>query len=242
MNDKIALITGSTRGIGKAIAYGLAQAGVTVIVNGRNAEAGLTLENEMKRDGHRAVFLQADVSSFDACARMAALIKDRFGKIDVLVNNAGITKDKMHKNMTIEEWSSVINVNLNSLFNVTRNVIDLIPDGGRVINMSAVAGIAGNFGQTNYSATKAGIIGFSKSLSKELGKRKITVNVVAPGLIKSEITDKIPPQILANLLQLVALREMGTAQDVMAAVRFLASDEARYITGSVLRVDGGISA
>jgi 3-oxoacyl-[acyl-carrier protein] reductase len=126
------------------------------------------------------------------------------------------------------------------MFNITKNILDLIPDGGRIINMSAVAGISGNIGQTNYSAAKAGIIGFTKSLAKELGKRKITVNVVAPGLIKSEMTDKIPPQILANMLQLVALKEMGAAEDVAAAVEFLASDKARYITGTVLRVDGGI--
>jgi len=144
--------------------------------------------------------------------------------------------------MTADEWNSVVSLNLGSLFNVTRNCIGLVPDHGRIINVGAVAGIAGNFGQTNYAAAKAGIIGFSKSLAKELGKRKITVNVVAPGLIQSEMTGKIPAEVMAGMLQLVALREAGRVEDVMAAVRFLASKEAGYITGSVLRVDGGISA
>jgi 3-oxoacyl-[acyl-carrier protein] reductase len=242
MNGKIALITGSTKGIGKSIAFKLAQAGLTVIINGTDTQTGSSVESEMKSVGHQAAFIQADVSNFEECAALSERIKKDFGKVDVLVNNAGTTKDKMFKNMTLEEWSSVLSVNLDSMFNITKNILDLIPDGGRIINMSAVAGISGNIGQTNYSAAKAGIIGFTKSLAKELGKRKITVNVVAPGLIKSEMTDKIPPQILANMLQLVALKEMGEAQDVAAAVNFLASDEARYISGVVLRVDGGIFA
>ncbi len=242
MKNKIALVTGSTKGIGRAIAFGFAEAGATVIINGTKDDAGIAIESELKCAGHNALFIRADVSNFESCAALSSEIKKQFGKIDVLVNNAGITRDKLHRNMAVDEWCSVINVNLNSMFNVTRNVIDLIPDEGRIINVGAVAGIAGNFGQTNYAAAKAGIIGFSKSLAKELGKRKITVNVVAPGLIKTEITGKIPPPILSNLLQLVALREMGNPEDVMAAVRFLASDGAKYITGSVIRVDGGISA
>ena len=231
MNGKIALVTGSTKGIGKAIALGLARAGATAIINGSTAEAGIVLEKEMKEDGLNVLFIQADVSDFSACAALAARIKESFGKIDILVNNAGITRDKTLKNMTADEWNSVVSLNLGSLFNVTRNCIGLVPDHGRIINVGAVAGIAGNFGQTNYAAAKAGIIGFSKSLAKELGKRKITVNVVAPGLIQSEMTGKIPAEVMAGMLQLVALREAGRVEDVMAAVRFLASKEAGYITG-----------
>jgi len=243
MKGKNALITGSARGLGKEMALTLAKQGCNIIINDIEPmkEEALKTVEEIKKLGVNAEFIAADVSDFESCKKMAESIKEKFQKVDILINNAGITKDRTLKKMTPEEWYPVINVNLNSLFNVTRNILELIPDGGRVINISSVAGISGNFGQTNYAATKAGVIGFTKSLAKEVGKRKITVNAVAPGFIKSAMTDKVPMELLAQILELIPLKEMGMPSDVANAVKFLASDDAKYISGMVLRVDGGIS-
>ncbi len=243
MKGKNALITGSARGLGKEMAITLAKQGCNIIINdieSMKEDAEKTLE-EIKALGVNAEFIAADVSDFESCKKMADIIKEKFKTLDILVNNAGITKDRTLKKMTAEEWYPVINVNLNSLFNVTRNVLEIIPDGGRIINISSVAGISGNFGQTNYASTKAGVIGFTKSLAKEVGKRKITVNAVAPGFIKSAMTDKVPMELLAQILELIPLKEMGQPEDVANAVKFLASDDARYLSGIVLKVDGGIS-
>jgi 3-oxoacyl-[acyl-carrier protein] reductase len=158
-----------------------------------------------------------------------------------LVNNAGITKDRTLKKMTPEEWNAVINVNLTSMYNVTHNALGLIPEGGRIISLSSVSGISGNFGQTNYASTKAGVIGFTKSLAKEVGKMKITVNAIAPGFIKSAMTDKIPVMMLEQIMGLIPLNELGQVEDVANAIVFLASDKAKYISGQVIRVDGGIT-
>jgi len=243
MKGKNALITGAARGLGKEMALVLAKEGCNVIINDiepMREEADKTVE-EIKKVGVNAEFIAADVSDFESCKKMAETVKEKFEKVDILVNNAGITKDRTLKKMTPEEWYLVINVNLNSLFNVTRNVLELIPDGGRIINISSVAGISGNFGQTNYASTKAGVIGFTKSLAKEVGKRKITVNAVAPGFIKSAMTDKVPMELLAQILELIPLKEMGQPTDVANAVKYLASEDAKYISGMVLKVDGGIS-
>lgn len=243
LKGKNALITGAARGLGKEMALVLAKEGCDIIINDIEAmkeEANKTV-SEIKKLGVRSEFVPADVSDFESCKKMAEWVKAKFGKVDILVNNAGITKDRTLKKMVPEEWYPVINVNLNSMFNVTKNVLELIPDGGRIINISSVAGISGNFGQTNYAATKAGIIGFTKSLAKEVGKSKITVNAVAPGFIKSAMTDKIPVELLANILELIPLKEIGQPADVANAVKFLASEDAKYISGMVLKVDGGIS-
>ena len=243
MKGKHALITGSARGLGKEMAIALAKGGCNIIINDIEPmkDEALKTVGEIKKLGVNADFVSADVSNFESCKKMAESVKEKFGKIDILVNNAGITKDRTLKKMTPEEWYPVINVNLNSLYNVTHNLLDLISDGGRVINISSVAGISGNFGQTNYASTKAGVIGFTKSLAKELGNRKITVNAVAPGFIKSAMTDKIPVELLANILELIPLKEIGQPEDVANAVKFLASDQAKYISGEVIRVDGGIT-
>ena len=243
LKGKNALITGSARGLGKAMALVLAKDGCNIIINDIEPmkEVALKTVDEIKALGVKSEFVVADVSDFESCKKMAETIKEKFEKVDILVNNAGITKDRTLKKMVPEEWYSVININLNSLFNVTRNVLEIIPDGGRVINISSVAGISGNFGQTNYASTKAGVIGFTKSLAKEVGKRKITVNAVAPGFIKSAMTDKIPMELLASILQLIPLKELGQAEDVANAVKFFASDDAKYVSGTVLKVDGGIS-
>lgn len=243
LKGKIALITGSARGLGKEMALNLAKEGCNIIINDLDSmkEEALKTVGEIKKLNVKAEFISGDVSDFDSCRKMADKIKEKFEKIDILINNAGITKDRTLKKMVPEEWYPVINVNLNSLYNVTHNVLELIPDSGRIINISSVAGIAGNFGQTNYAATKAGVIGFTKSLAKEVGKRKITVNAVAPGFIKSAMTDKIPLELLSNILQLIPLKEVGQPEDIANAVKFLASDDAKYISGIVLKVDGGIS-
>jgi 3-oxoacyl-[acyl-carrier protein] reductase len=243
LKGKNALITGSARGLGKAMALALAKEGCNIIINDIEPvkEEALKTVDELKKLGVNADFAAADVSDFESCKKMAESLKEKFEKVDILINNAGITKDRTLKKMVPEEWYPVINVNLNSLFNVTRNILELIPDGGRIINISSVAGISGNFGQTNYASTKAGVIGFTKSLAKELGKRKVTVNAVAPGFIKSAMTDKIPIELLSNILQLIPLKEIGQPEDVANAVKFLCSDNAKYISGTVLKVDGGIS-
>ena len=240
---KNALITGAARGLGKEMALALAKEGCNLIINDIEPmkEEALKTVEEIKKLGVNCEFIAADVSDFESCKKMAEEIKGKFEKVHILVNNAGITKDRTLKKMTPEEWYPVINVNLNSLYNVTHNVLELIPDGGRIINISSVAGISGNFGQTNYASTKAGVIGFTKSLAKEVGKRKITVNAVAPGFIKSAMTDKVPMELLAQILELIPLKEMGQPTDVANAVKFLASEDAKYISGVVLKVDGGIS-
>ncbi|MBR9699011.1 beta-ketoacyl-ACP reductase [Candidatus Woesearchaeota archaeon] len=243
MKGKNALITGSARGLGKEMALTLAKEGVNIIINDipqMKEEAEKTVE-ELTKLGVKSEFLPGDVSDFDSCKKLAEEIKKKFEKLDILINNAGITKDRTLKKMTKEEWYPVISVNLNSLYNVTHNVMELIPEGGRIVNISSIAGTAGNFGQTNYSATKAGVIGFTKSLAKELGKNKITVNAVAPGFIKSAMTDKIPLQMLANILELIPMKTTGEPEDVANAVKFLCSDDAKYITGITLGVDGGLS-
>jgi 3-oxoacyl-[acyl-carrier protein] reductase len=238
LKGKIALVTGASRGIGKAIAVGLAKNGCNIIINDIEPakETAEKTISEIKEIGVECSSVFADVSDFSACQKMAEGIE----KVDILVNNAGITKDRTLKKMTPEEWNAVINVNLNSLFNVTNSVLEKIPDNGRIINISSIVALGGNFGQCNYSATKAGAIGFTKSLSKELGKKKITVNAIAPGFIKSEMTDKIPIMMLDKILELIPSKEMGFPEDVANLAAFLASDDAKYINGQVIRVDGGI--
>jgi 3-oxoacyl-[acyl-carrier protein] reductase len=243
LKGKTVLITGSARGLGKSMALTLAKEGCDIIINDieRMKEEALKTVEELKKLDIKSDFVVGDVSDFDSCTKMAATIKEKFEKVDILVNNAGITKDRTLKKMMPDEWNPVMRVNLDSLFNVTRNVLELIPDGGRIINISSISGISGNFGQTNYSATKAGAIGFTKSLAKELGKRKITVNAVAPGFIKSAMTDKIPLELLSGILQLIPMKEIGQPEDVANAVKFLASDDAKYVSATVIRVDGGLT-
>ncbi len=242
MKGKFALISGASQGIGKAIALELAKQGVNIIINDiKSAEnQANSFAAELKDLGVEAYVVTADVSNFEDCKSMAEEIKDKHKKVDILINNAGITKDRTLKKMTPEEWNAVINVNLTGIYNVTHNMLPLIPEGGRIINISSVVGLGGNFGQCNYAATKAGIIGFTKSLAKEVGKHKITVNAIAPGFIKSRMTEKIPVVMLDKILEIISFREMGTPKDVADLAVFLASDSARYISGQVIRVDGAM--
>jgi len=242
MGGKVALITGASQGIGKAIAIALAKEGASIIINdiAPAKEQAEKFAEEIKSMGVGSIVILGDVSKFEDCKKMAEEVQLKFQKVDILVNNAGITKDRTLKKMTPEEWNAVININLTGVYNVTHSILPLIPEGGRIISLSSIVGIGGNFGQCNYSATKAGIIGLTKSLAREVGKNKITVNAIAPGFIKSKMTDQIPLIMLDKILEAIPMQEMGTPEDIANLAVFLASDKAKYISGQVIRVDGGI--
>ena len=240
---KVALITGATRGIGKAIAIKLANAGFDIALNYRKENNELTnTKSEIEKIGVNCLPVQGDVSSFEDCERIAKEIFDKFGKIDVLVNNAGITKDMLLMRMKPEDFSSVVDVNLIGTFNMTRNVVPYMvkAKSGRVVNISSVVGIEGNAGQTNYSASKAGIIGFTKSLARELGSRNILVNAVAPGFIETDMTAVLSDSVRDEIAKKISLKRMGTAEDVAGVVEFLCSDASSYVTGTVIPVTGGL--
>lgn len=239
---KTALVTGSSKGIGKAIAIELAKNKINVVVNYNNDEKeAVKAVEEIKKLGADAIAVKADVSDFGQCSSMMEIVKKKFNSLDILVNNAGILLDKTFEKMTKDQWDIVLNTNLDSMFNVTKNAMPLLKDNGRIINISSVIGINGNFGQTNYAASKAGIIGFTKSLAKELGKRKITVNAVAPGFIDTQMTKSIPFIKRKILMEIIPLKRVGMPEDVANLVAFLASDKASYITGEVICIDGGLS-
>lgn len=242
LKGKTALITGASQGIGKAIALALAKESCNIVVNDieQAKEQTNNFIEELKGIGIDAIAVLADVSKFDDCKKMAETIKGKFKNVDILVNNAGITKDRTLRKMSPEEWNAVINVNLNGIYNVTHNILPLIPEGGRIISLSSVVAFGGNFGQTNYSATKSALIGFTKSLAKEIGKHKITVNAIAPGFIKSKMTDKIPVIMLDKILEVIPFKEMGMTEDIANLAVFLASDKAKYISGQIIRVDGAM--
>lgn len=239
---KNALITGSTRGIGKAIAVEFAKLGANVIITGRDRKSAEVLANNIEKEYNVKAFgidldLAGDISkSFEEINSFTQ------GKIDILVNNAGITKDTLFIRMKEEDWNSVINVNLNGTFKVTQQVVKLMIKQryGRIINISSIIGFIGNVGQANYAATKAGLIGFTKSLAKELASRNITVNAVAPGFIETDMTAELPEDIKAQYLKQIPLNRFGKPEDVANVVIFLASDLASYITGEVIHVNGGM--
>ena len=241
--SKVAFITGATRGIGKSIALKLASCGYDIAINYRTENDDLTeLLNEIKGFNVRCIAVCGDVSDFEACTNMIKQIISEFGKIDVLVNNAGITRDMLLMRMKESDFTDVIDVNLVGTFNITKNVIPYMmkQKNGRIINISSVVGITGNAGQTNYSASKAGIIGFTKSLAKEVGSRNILVNAVAPGFIQTDMTDILKEEIKMELIKNIPLKRFGNATDVANVVKFLASEESSYITGQVINIDGGM--
>ena len=241
--DKCALITGATRGIGKQIAITLAKQGYNIALNYRKENE--ELENTKKENeeiGVQVLAVKGDVANFENCENFVKQVIERFGQIDVLVNNAGITKDMLLMRMKKEDFEQVIDTNLVGTFNVTKNVVPYMMKArsGRIINISSVVGISGNAGQTNYSASKAGIIGFTKSLAKEIASRNILVNAVAPGFIETNMTDVLKDDVKQEIAKNIPLKRMGTAQDVANVVKFLASDDSSYITGQVINVDGGM--
>lgn len=245
LEGKVALVTGSSRGIGRAIAEELAARGAKVVVNYyARPEAAEEVVQAIVEKGGSAVAVQADVSDFNQAQDLVKATLDAFGQIDILINNAGTTADTLLMMMKEEQWDSVINTNLKSVFNcckaATRPMVRR-KQGGRIINISSVSGLVGQAGQANYAASKAGIIGFSKSLAKELGSRNITVNAVAPGFVLTDLTADLPEELVQQSLAYIPLGRWGELQEIANVVAFLASDQASYITGQVIAVDGGIA-
>ena len=241
--SKVALITGATRGIGKQIALTFAKQGYSIALNYRKEnEELINAKKEIEAENVECLCVQGDVSSFEECERFVKETAEHFGTIDVLVNNAGITKDMLLMRMKEEDFRQVIDINLVGTFNVTKSVIPYMMKArnGRIINISSVVGISGNAGQTNYAASKAGIIGFTKSLAKEVASRNILVNAIAPGFIETSMTDVLKDEIKEEIAKAIPLKRMGTAEDVANVVKFLTSEESSYITGQVLHVDGGM--
>ena len=240
---KTALVTGASRGIGAAIAKKMAARGFMVIINyGHSSAAAEEVKNQIERAGGQAVLMQGDVSSGDDVDRMFKDIKKTWGRLDVLVNNAGINRDTLLVRMKEDQWDAVLSTDLKSVFFTTKAAASLMmrQRSGSIINIASVVGITGNAGQANYAAAKAGVIGFTKSAAKELAARGIRVNAIAPGFIETDMTDAIPEKIREGMLETIPLRRGGKAEDVANAVAFLASDDAGYITGQVLKVDGGM--
>ena len=243
LSGKVALITGASRGIGRQTALTLAGAGAAVVLTSRG-DAAAAVAAEIGAAGGQALAIAADVADASAVHRVIEDTLARFGRLDILVNNAGITRDQLLLRMKRDDWDAVVATNLTGTFLCTQSVLKtmLKQRSGRIISISSVVGQSGNPGQTNYAATKAGIIGFSKALAREVASRSITVNVVAPGLIDTDMTRDISQDAQANWASAIPLGRLGTPEDVAAAVCFLASDAAGYITGQVLAVNGGMYA
>lgn len=243
LDGKVALVTGASRGIGRAIAIKLAAEGAKVAINyaGNTAKAE-EVKAEIEAAGGEAMLVQADVADSAAVDAMVAAVTEQYGTIDILVNNAGITRDGLLMRMKDEDFDAVINTNLKGVFYCTKVVSKLMMKkrAGKIVNMASVVGIIGNAGQTNYAAAKAGVIGFSKSAAKELAARGITVNVVAPGFIDTDMTAAMPEKAKEATLTGIPMKRMGAPEDIANAVAFLVSDNASYITGQVVNVDGGM--
>ena len=242
LTDRVAIITGGSQGIGKATAQRFARAGAVVVVADVNEDAGAETVEAIEADGGSASFVAVDVSDMEQAQAMVDHAVDQHGGLDILVNNAGITRDATLKKMSEEAFDQVVAVNLKGVFNCTKAAIAPMTDGGggRVLNAASVVGLYGNFGQTNYVATKSGVIGMTKTWARELGRKGITVNAVAPGFIETPMVDTVPQKVLDQLTGRTPLGRLGTAEDIANAYLFLASDDASFITGAVLSVDGGL--
>jgi 3-oxoacyl-[acyl-carrier protein] reductase len=242
LSGKVALVTGAGRGIGKAIITKLASAGAIAVVNDISLPGAQAVVDEIKPKGGDGLAIAADVSSAADVASMVDAAIAAYGHIDILVNNAGITRDQLLVRMTDNEWDDVLNIDLRSVFLCTRAVIKhmLKERKGRIVSIASIVGLMGNAGQANYAAAKAGIVGFTRSVAKEVASRGITANAVAPGFIETDMTAKLSEKQKQDLISRIPLGYLGTPQDVAEVVAFLASDEARYITGQVITIDGGM--
>jgi 3-oxoacyl-[acyl-carrier protein] reductase len=248
MNDllsgKRALVTGASRGIGRAIAIELARRGADVAFSfGRNAEQAEGVRSEIAELGRKAAAFQSDVASFEAAKQLVADATSTLGGIDILVNNAGITRDKLILQMSEEDWDAVIDTNLKGVFNVTKHVARQMAKqhGGRILNIGSISGSIGLPGQTNYSASKAGLVGFTRALAKELGRRSVTVNTLALGIVETEMSATIGEENLAKLVEEIPLRRFASPDEIARIVAFFCSDDVAYVTGQVITIDGGLA-
>jgi 3-oxoacyl-[acyl-carrier protein] reductase len=242
LKDKVAIITGAASGIGFAAALSFARQGAKVAVVDFNEELGNVSVHDIKSEGYDATFFQVNVADRESVDDMVKAVLEKYGRIDILVNNAGITKDGMLSKLAVEDFQKVIDVNLTGVFHCTQAVLPtMVEQGkGKIINTSSVSGVYGNVGQTNYAATKAGVVGMTKTWAKELGRKGINVNAVAPGFIETGMTSKVPEKILDQMKMMVPLGRLGVPEDIANAYLFLASEESNYVNGTVLHVDGGI--
>lgn len=243
LEGKVALVTGGTRGIGKAIVLKLASEGASIAFTGqRDSEQMRATESEISALGVKCKAYISNAADFKLTQDLVSEIHKEFGKIDILINNAGITRDGLLMRMSEEQWDDVINVNLKSTFNFTKAVVPIMARQrqGSIVNISSIVGLNGNPGQSNYSASKAGIIGLTKSVAKEMGARNIRVNAVAPGFIATEMTDALPQEVKDEYAKRISLRRLGQGEDIANVVLFLASDLAAYVTGEVITADGGM--
>lgn len=242
LQDKVAIITGGANGIGLAAAKTFVREGARVAMADFDEETGSQRAAELKAEGYEAAFFQVNVADKDSVDSMVKDVLSHFGKIDILVNNAGITRDGMLHKLAVEDFQKVVDVNLTGVFHCAQAVVPaMVQQGsGRIINTSSVSGIYGNVGQTNYAATKAGVVGMTKTWAKELGRKGIKVNAVAPGFIETGMTAKVPEKVIEQMKMLVPLGRLGLPEDIANAYLFLASEESKYVNGTTLHVDGGI--
>ena len=243
LKGKVAIVTGGAQGIGKSIAARLAQAGANVVIADVMEEVAKSTAQEISQKGNEAISIRVDVSRLSSVEEMVKKTLDKFGRIDILINNAGITRDGLVMRMKEEDWDLVLDINLKGAFNCIKAVSPIMmkQKSGKIVNIASIVGIIGNIGQANYSASKAGLIALTKTCARELASRRINVNAVAPGFIQTSMTERLPAQVKEKLSSQIPFGEIGKPEDVASAVLFLVSEEASYVTGEVIRVDGGMA-